>query len=193
MIVIHGHYWKTSINIHNWQGENKSSEERRNMKDYRRSNKEMTKLKKCKLFATFMIFVDKLDPFARKKVAFFLTTKRTELKKGLAVASSCWFFSFFPSQGLGKKVEEKGLVSKEIWHAIHNVSNTKVARDGFQPTNCALLSSLVAYMYLLSRWCNFSKPQFNTSASPDSIQFRLSDGINKIGYLRGGWVWAFTF
>jgi hypothetical protein len=48
----------------------------------------MTKLGK-KLFATFMIFVDKLDPFARKKVAYFLTTEGKELKKGL-LARSCF-------------------------------------------------------------------------------------------------------
>lgn len=52
------------------------------MKDFlEEANKEMTKLKKYKLFATFMIFVDKLDPFARKKVAFFLTTKRTRIEE----------------------------------------------------------------------------------------------------------------
>jgi len=63
----------------------------------------MTKLGK-KLFATFMIFVDKLDPFARKKVAYFLTTEEKELKKGL-LARRCFQKSTL------KIGHEKGLVS----------------------------------------------------------------------------------
>jgi len=54
-----------------------------------------------------MIFVDKLDPFARKKVAFFLTTSGIELKKGLAAGASRRFSK-------NEKTWEKAWSRKEI-------------------------------------------------------------------------------
>jgi len=139
----------------------------------------MTKLGK-KLFATFMIFVDKLDPFARKKVAYFLTTEEKELKKGL-LARSCFQkidFENRPWKRLGLIIDAEWQFHSSQYATIHHIL--------LQIKRALLLGRAIL---TLSRWWLFQASIQHFSLPWLHLVHRVVRCcINNIGYLgKGGW------